>query len=170
MGFTTPSRRSRRKVLKIIGGTAGISAGLSTTVSGDRGARIEGVAYDPKTLEILGEASGQFNSTQSELVGNLRIDGQKHNMNQAKLIKENQGSKEEIHQSYRSLEKPKSEEKRKGSKRYNKLIEITTSNEANTTGFIRTPDSLERVGFALTDNNTKHDEVLDLIRETRGDN
>lgn len=52
---------------------------FTSPVSGSRRARYEGVIYDPKTHEILGEASAQYNHNRGSPVGAIKYDGKVFN-------------------------------------------------------------------------------------------
>lgn len=74
------SKSSRRKVLQATGGIlfpamiGNASATTSTLLSGEK---FEGVAYDPTTHEILGDASAKLQRSQTEISGALQILDQK---------------------------------------------------------------------------------------------
>ena len=152
---------NRRKAIRILGGSLGVTAGYTMTVSANNGARVEGIAYNPKSHEILGEASGQFNQQHDELVGNLRIDGRQFNLSQNHPFEERR-IESGVYQTYRSLNKRNDEE-------YNELVHLTKSNESNMTGFVRTPESLDRIGFVLADNNSTYDNLIDFVLMKQGD-
>lgn len=59
--------------MKGIGASALSAVGFVKNTTASSQARYTGVAYNPKTHEILGEASGQFNSIMDELVGTLHV-------------------------------------------------------------------------------------------------
>ncbi|WP_139326581.1 hypothetical protein [Natrinema saccharevitans] len=149
---------NRRRALKTIAVSTVTGAGLTTTVSANNGARKEGVAYDPFTHEILGEASGQFNERKENFVGNLRVNGKKYNMNQPELFEENEEGDMKS-RTYRDINKISNKE-------YNRIIEVRSSNNSNITGFVRSPESLDRVAFALEGKQTgSHDRIINFLKE-----
>lgn len=64
----------RRKVLKTVGTGVFTAATAPAVTARGNGSKYDGVVYDPVTHEILGRASGQFNSRHDDLRGNLRMD------------------------------------------------------------------------------------------------
>lgn len=154
-------------MLKTIGATSVVGSGFTVTGTASRGSRLEGIAYDPYTREIIGEASAQFNQQTDELVGNLRVNDKKYNMNQNEPHTETNG--EELKsQSFREVTQ-------KEDKQYNELIKVTVTDKSNITGFVRSPESLERTAFALTNSqeasiqsNGNHDKLIQAVERLQG--
>lgn len=73
--------QSRRSVLKSIGGGAIAAFSFPSVASASNKAKYTGVAYDLTSHEIVGESSGQLTNIHNDLVGNLRVNGVKKNMN-----------------------------------------------------------------------------------------
>lgn len=161
MGRRIPVNKNRRKVLKALGTASVVSSGFAVTGGASRGSRFGGIAYDPYTHEILGEASAQLNQNSGEFVGNLRVNGRSYNMNQ-NTPHSNYNNNDLKAQSFRELTQKEDEV-------YNELIKAIVPNKGNITGFVRSPESLERTAFVLDDTrNGGYDRVLNLLEKTKG--
>ncbi|WP_372479765.1 hypothetical protein ACAH01_15330 [Halomicrobium sp. HM KBTZ05] len=76
-------KTNRRKVIKSVGSGVFLSLGTSSVSGKSNGNKYSGLAYDPVTHKILGEASAQLNGAHDDLRGNLRIGNYRVNMNKA---------------------------------------------------------------------------------------
>lgn len=84
MGVNTSS--DRRRVLKTIAASAATVSAVPTVSATRDGTRFEGVAYDPVTHEVYGDASAQFNDLHGDLRGNLRFGDEQVNMSKARQM------------------------------------------------------------------------------------
>lgn len=57
------------------------------------------------------------------------------------------------------------QKKKKG--KYNEMVKVMVPDNGNITGFVRSPESLERTGFTLSnERNGKYDSLLNTLEKT----
>lgn len=161
MGYD-PSRLGRRSVLKTIAaGTVGSSL-LVGDVAASSGSKFTGVAYDPATHKIIGDASGQFNRKKSELVGDLNVGGSKIHLN-----KQNPDQSRTIdgkrHMKYQHSTKAGKDNK------LEKGVNIMGFKSGNLTGYMRQPNG-NHVAFAIAPKKRGHakKEMKHIVKKTSG--
>ncbi|MFC6718505.1 hypothetical protein ACFQGT_00895 [Natrialbaceae archaeon GCM10025810] len=141
-----PLEISRRKALSTVGLVPVGLANFTNPAQAGSSARFNGVAYDVDTFEIIGDASGQFNSVKETLVGNLRVNGEKCNMNQASPeLTENT----EFGKYYRYYQTDRNE-----SNSITQRIMLYTYNGQAISGYVEKPET-GKVGFVLEKNSSK---------------
>lgn len=142
-----PSQKlGRRSVIKALGSGA---TGLLTVgnVSANNGAKRQGVAYNPVTHEILGEASAQLNPVHDELRGTLQIGSKKIKLNSSSPLSR---STTPI-----GTEKVKYKQTTNKTERgMDETVTVLGTESGGLTGYVR-GNTGERVAFALTDKQGK---------------
>ncbi|WP_139326565.1 hypothetical protein [Natrinema saccharevitans] len=162
----------RRNVMKAATTSVVGLSSFPTVLGAKPSGRYVGVAYDPTTHEILGSASGKFNSTQRKLRGNLRVSGEEINMSSGLTPERKISNKGFITSNFEKVDKigiaKKSQEENKGKDRQIKTprkITILAQDDKSLTGVVRTPER-ERIAFSISksSNNTRHD-VEEVVKK-----
>lgn len=145
----------RRKAIKSIGAGSILASNNYSAEATGNGAKYDGLAYDPATHEIFGEASGQFNQMHGDFRGNLNLPNEKINMN--KLRKFDQSSVEEYQSTvYKHFEQSDDNPV--------KFIRVNVLHNA-LCGYVQKSDN--KTGFSLVPLKERNGELEKFIKSTR---
>ncbi|WP_276300168.1 hypothetical protein [Halorussus lipolyticus] len=139
---------NRRKTLKALGIT-GLSTIGFTSNSVGRTNKYVGVAYNPETHEVLGDASGQFNAKLDQMVGALNVMGEKYQISQESP---EMSSKNKLGKRTRFVKQiPAKQPEKWGFKNPKYTLKIFTAEGTGITGYIANP-VYQKVAFSLAPN------------------
>lgn len=160
---------NRRKVLKSVGAGALLSAGASPVSGRSDGAKYSGLAYNPVTHEILGEASAQLNGAHDDLRGNLRVGDYQVNMNKATKFDHvgkgarasRSGEANFAETKHQINNKVKSKDKNEGLPESVRLTAV----DDRLTGYVKRDQ--RKVAYTLVPQQVQDTELKNILKETR---
>jgi len=165
MGFKSPSRFSRREFTKVAGlSGVGVSA-LAGRVSASSDKQYVGVAYDPQTHEIIGNAEGNLVEANDRINGVLKVNGDtvplnRHGAHSNEEVGDNRvnGNKRKYIKKMPLKNKPKK----------HKTAHFSSIDTAGITGFIRHPDG-RKIAFAVDkESRSPTERIVEALEMTKG--
>lgn len=162
------NKTSRRKILKSVGITTTGLAGFTTNNRATEGNKYVGVAYDPSTHEIVGEASGQFSSATNQLHGNLRVGNEQITLSKNKPYETiKQGSTMRTRFKKEIPAETAAQNSRQDGNEPTKLVKVLTGADAGLTGYIN-PPSGDKQAFALVNQSRQQkSDIEHLLQKTK---
>lgn len=147
---------NRRSVIKSLGTGALATAGVPKVIASSNGAKFSGLAYDPVTHEILGEASAQFNDVHGDLRGNLRVGDHRVNVNKAEKF--DQGGHEGFTETKYGFDETQGQTERA------KYVRVTAVDDS-ITGYVQRDRT--KVAYSLVPQQRYDGSLNELLRQSR---
>lgn len=150
--------------MKSIGGTLAGLVGVTGGASGAGTPKYVGLAYDPVTHKILGNARGKLTEGPGRLTGSLNIDGRVVSFNEQPSFAENVRNTESgpVGQQRYLKRLPVA-----GKPNQHSSVKVSSTENAGMTGYVRPPKG-DKVAFAIgregTNPITDIEEILEMTK------